>query len=262
MTYTYLYDQPAGQGVDIYIIDSGVYTDHLEFEDRARFGWSAWAFEDDDDDGHGTQVAGIAAGKTLGVAKLANIIAVKVLDENGDGSFDDSIAGLNWVAGQVRSTGRPSIACMAFGSERHQGLNDAAQVLIDDGVTVVTVAGNEAVDASTTSPASVPDAIVVAASDITNAMASFSNFGSAVDIFAPGVDVTSAWINGPRSTKMDSGTSLSTAHVAGVAAYLLSMDTTTTRAALWAKIDSLSTKNAISGVPAGTVDNFLYNGAF
>jgi cerevisin len=262
MTYTYLYDQPAGQGVDIYIVDSGVYSDHNEFEERASFGWSAWAFEDDDDDGHGTQVAGIAAGKTYGVAKKASLISVKVLDENGTGSFADSISGLNYVAANARATGRPSIACVASGSEYSAALNNAAEDLIAHGVTVVTAAGNEATDASTTSPASAPNAIVVGASDITNVMASFSNHGSAVDIFAPGVDVTSAWINGPRSTKIDSGTSSSTAHVAGVAAYLLSMDTTMTPADIWTKIDTLSTKNSISNVPAGTVDNFLYDGAY
>ncbi|KAG8787493.1 subtilisin-like serine protease [Serendipita sp. 405] len=259
-TYTYSYSAPAGDGVDIYIVDTGVNTEHEEFEGRATFGYAAAGMAKADGNGHGTHCAGSAAGKTYGVAKKANIIAVKVLQDNGQGATSDIIAGLQWVVTNAKSTGRPSIGSMSLGGEKSDALDQAVSAAIKAGVPFVVAAGNSNVDAAQTSPARVADAITVGASDIANNKAEFSNFGAAVDIFAPGVDITSAWKGSPQATKMISGTSMATPHVAGLAAYFLSKDTSMSPAAITDKIKSLGTKNAIQGLPAGTVNLLAFNG--
>ena len=260
MRYTYGYSQPAGNGVDIYIVDTGVATENVDFEGRATFGYAAGSLQKMDGHGHGTHCAGTAAGKTYGVAKGANIIGVKVLADNGSGSTTDIVDGLNWVLQNAKSTGKPSIASMSLGGDQSQALDDAVTKLIAAGVQVAVAAGNSNLDASNTSPARVPTAITVGASDISNAKASFSNFGAAVDVWAPGVNITSTWIGATNAIKTISGTSMATPQVAGLAAYLLSKDTSMTPDALFAKIKSLATPDAISGVPSGTVSDFVYNG--
>ena len=260
MSFTYSYSQPAGDGVDIYILDTGVYTNHSEFEGRATFPYAAGVYMRVDGHGHGTHCAGTAAGKTYGVAKNANIIGIKVLADNGQGSTTDIVDGLNWVMNNTKSTGRPSVASMSLGGSASQALDDAVSALIASGVQVAAAAGNEAQDAQNTSPAHVPEVLTVAASDIHDAMAPFSNFGAVVDVFAPGVNITSAWIGNPYSTRMVSGTSMATPQVAGLAAYFLSKDTTLTPADIASKVKSLATQNAITGVPSGTVNVLIYNG--
>jgi cerevisin len=260
MSFTYSYTEPVGDGVDIYIVDTGVYVDNVEFEGRATFGYAAGQYQKEDGHGHGTHCAGTAAGKTYGVAKKASIIGVKVLSDNGQGSTADIVDGINWVLTNVKTTGKPSIASMSLGGGVSQALDDAVSQLIAGGVQVAVAAGNDGADASNSSPARVQEAITVGASNIVNAMASFSNFGSVVDVFAPGVNITSAWIPNPTSIKMISGTSMATPQVAGLAAYFLSKDTTLTPAAIVAKITSLATQNAITGVPSGTTGALAFNG--
>jgi cerevisin len=167
-----------------------------------------------DGNGHGTHCAGTAAGKTYGVAKNANLIAVKVISDNGQGTTSDIIDGLNWVVTNVASTGNPSIASMSLGG----GVSDALDALVNQtvaaNITVVVAAGNDNTDASGQSPARVAAAITVAAANITNTKASFSNYGAPVDIWAPGVDIISAWpFPNDTSTHVLSGTSMSTPHV-------------------------------------------------
>jgi cerevisin len=260
MIYTYHYNQPIGDGVDIYIVDSGVYTQNEEFEGRATLPWAASDYELVDGTGHGTHVAGIAAGKTYGVAKNANIIGVKVIDDNGNGDIANAVTGLNWVANNIKSTGKPSIVNMSFSSPASQLFDDAAIAMVSSGTAVVAAAGNGATDASSRSPARATQVITVGASDITNAMGSFSNFGKAVDIFGPGVGITSASIGGPSNTQMRSETSQAAAHVTGIAACLLSADTSMTPLDIITKIWDLATINVISGVPDGTINVFVYNG--
>lgn len=214
-----------------------------------------------DGHGHGTHCAGTAAGKKYGVAKGASIIGVKVLADNGSGSTTDIVDGLNWVMTNAKSTGKPSIASMSLGGDQSQALDDAVTKLITAGVQVIVAAGNSNVDASNTSPARVASAITVGASDINNAKATFSNFGAALDVWAPGVNITSTWIGTTTSVKTISGTSMATPQVAGLAAYLLSKDTSMTPDALFSKIKSLAIPNAISGVPDGTTADFVFNGA-
>jgi cerevisin len=261
MTYTYSYNEPAGAGVDIYIVDSGVYIQHEEFEGRATFPWAAPGLTRVDGHGHGTHVAGVAAGKTYGIAKRANIIAVRVLNNNNRGTTLNFIRGINWVAANVRSTQRPSIASLAFSSdEPSESFDLAATLLVGDGVTAVTAAGNDGVDASNVSPARAAAVFVAGASDITNTIWPSSNFGRVVDVFAPGVAITSAGITAPDSTAVFTGTSQACAHVAGLAAYLRSTDATLTPGPMFNRILNLATHNAISGVPAGTTTDFVYNG--
>lgn len=214
MDYTYTYSDPAGDGVDIYIIDTGIYIAHQEFEGRATFGFAAGAMQMLDGNGHGTHCAGTAAGKTYGVAKNASLIAVKVLSDNGSGLTSDIISGLNWVLTNVESTGKPSIASMSLGGSVSDALDALVNQTVAAGITVVVAAGNDNTDASAQSPARVATAITVAAANITNTKASFSNYGAPVDIWAPGVDIISAWpFTNDTSTKVLSGTSMATPHV-------------------------------------------------
>jgi cerevisin len=214
LDYTYTYSDPAGDGVDIYIIDTGIYIEHEEFEGRATFGYAAGSYQMLDGNGHGTHCAGTAAGKTYGVAKNASLIAVKVISDNGQGATSDIIDGLNWVVTNVASTGRPSIASMSLGGSVSDALDALVNQTVAANITVVVAAGNDNTDASTQSPARVASAITVAAANITNTKASFSNYGAPVDIWAPGVDVTSAWpFTNDTSTKVLSGTSMATPHV-------------------------------------------------
>jgi cerevisin len=260
MTYTYTYNDAAGAGVDIYIIDTGVFLEHSEFEGRASDGFTARGLEPGDNFGHGTHIAGIAAGRVLGVAKNANIISVKILNGDELAINANTISGINYVAGNVRSTQRPGIACMALSGDRFESINDATTILVADRVTVVVAAGNNNEDAANTSPASAPAVIVVGSSDITNTRAPTSNFGTVLDLFAPGVEIRSASPPGPYDTGTGSGTSQATAHVAGIAATLLSANPNLTPGPMFERILELVTPNAISGVPAGTTTDFVYNG--
>lgn len=195
-------------------MDTGIYIEHEEFEGRATFGYAAGVMQKMDGHGHGTHCAGTAAGKTYGVAKKADLIGVKVLGDNGSGTTSNIIDGLNWILTNIQSTGKPSIVSMSLGGEISQALDDVVNSLISSGVTVVVAAGNSNIDSSDQSPARVPAAITVAAANITNTKASFSNFGAPIDIWAPGVNIISAWpYTGTSATKSLSGTSMATPHV-------------------------------------------------
>ncbi|TEB21323.1 serine protease [Coprinellus micaceus] len=257
-TFTYTYDDSAGQGVDIYIVDTGVLTTHREFGGRARWGTS-FVGTSSDGHGHGTHVAGTAAGTTYGVAKKANIIAVQVLNSSGSGSTSGIVSGLNWVLTQARASGRPSIVSMSLGGSAATSLDNAVASLTSAGIHVVVAAGNSNTNAANTSPARAPSAITVGATTVGDARASYSNYGAVVDVFGPGSNVISSWIGSSNTaTNSISGTSMATPHVAGVAAYLISKDGNVSPAALETKIKNLSTKNAISGIPSGTVNNLVH----
>jgi cerevisin len=264
MIYTYLYSQPVGAGVDIYIADTGVFTGHDEFEGRATWGWAPEGVQMVDVDGHGTHIAGIAAGKTYGVAKKANIIAVKILDDTGRGGYAYAMDGLNYISANARSTGRPSITLLAVSGEYSEAVNDVVASLVANGITTIVSAGNNSGDAGDYSPASSLAVYVVGSSDITNTMARSSNFGPFVDVFAPGVDITSALNNGgPGDTVVLSGTSQAAAHVVGIAAAFLSEDPSMKPPRITGRISALATQNALTGIPPNTdTDNaFVFNNA-
>ncbi|MEV5596569.1 S8 family peptidase [Streptomyces sp. NPDC052496] len=217
----YTYPDSAGEGVTAYVIDTGVRTTHQDFEGRASSGFDAIDGDNDasDGNGHGTHVAGTIAGKAHGVAKKAKIVAVRVLDDQGSGSTEQVVAGIDWVTKNHKG---PSVANMSLGGGSDEALDAAVQKAVASGVTFAVAAGNESTDAGQGSPARVKEAITVASSTNTDEQSDFSNFGSAVDLYAPGSDITSAWNDSDQGTKTISGTSMATPHVAGAAAVYLS----------------------------------------
>jgi subtilisin family serine protease len=215
------YDVPAaaGTGVTAYIIDTGVQL-HGDLDQIAP-GFDAISAGGDgknDCNGHGTHVAGTVAGTSYGVAQQVTVVPVRVLDCAGNGTWSGIIAGLDWAAAN-HADNVPAVANLSFGGPASQIVDDAVKRLIADGVTVAVAAGNNSTNACAVSPARVPGAITVGASDRTDKRASFSNYGSCLDLFAPGVDITSAWLSGSANTI--SGTSMASPHVAGAAAVVL-----------------------------------------
>ena len=217
---TYNYPDSAGEGVTAYIIDTGVRTTHEDFGGRATSGYDAVDGDDDADDGngHGTHVASTVAGEAHGVAKSADVVAVRVLDDNGSGTTAGVVDGIDWV---TENASGPAVANMSLGGGADEALDQAVQNSIDAGVTYGVAAGNEGTDAGNSSPARVEDAITVGATDDTDAQASFSNYGEILDIYAPGVDITGAWNDSDTGTDTISGTSMATPHVVGAAALYL-----------------------------------------
>ncbi|KAG2010560.1 serine protease, variant 2 [Coprinopsis cinerea AmutBmut pab1-1] len=194
--YSYIYEDAAGRGTDIYILDTGIRATHQDFGGRARFAATFGPYRAVDGHGHGTHVAAIAAGSQFGTAKLANVLGVKVLNDTGSGRLADIVSGLNYVLTSARSSRRPSIASLSFGGGATSALDNAVVSLINSGVHVVVAAGNSNTNASNVSPARVPAAITVGAVDITDTKTATSNWGPAVDVFAPGQNIRSAWASG------------------------------------------------------------------
>jgi subtilisin family serine protease len=217
---SYTYPDSAGNGVHIYVIDTGVRITHADFGGRASYGRD---FIDgdaiaDDCHGHGTHVAGTAGGTSYGVAKRASIVAVRVLDCAGSGTFQQVIDGVNWVAANAV---KPAVANMSLGAAgTNSALETAVGNAIAGGVSFALAAGNSGSDACNSTPARTPTAITVGATDINDNRASFSNFGTCLDIFAPGESITSAWMTNDTATNTISGTSMASPHAAGVAALI------------------------------------------
>ncbi|KAH6910920.1 serine protease [Coprinopsis sp. MPI-PUGE-AT-0042] len=256
--FQWQYDSTAGTGVDVYVIDTGIYTAHTEFQGRAVWGGTFGVPGNSDDTGHGTHCAGSVGGFMFGVAKNSSLIAVKVLASNGQGPISGIIEGLEWIGQQAALKGRPSVVSMsilAFGTS--QAYDDAVEALVAQGVHVVTAAGNENDDAANWSPARTPGAITVGATDITDTRAWFSNYGSIVDVFAPGVDVTGPATQFPTAQTMMSGTSMATPHVAGLVAYLIAKDGNISPAAMSTKVKNLASVGYLHDLPAGTGNRII-----
>lgn len=258
---SYKYPSSAGKDVDVYIIDTGINVDHEDFEGRAKWGKTIPLFDlDIDGNGHGTHCAGTIGSKTFGVAKKANLIAVKVLRTSGFGTNSDVIKGVDWVVKQHRKnakTGRQSAANMSLGGGRSVTLEKVVNRAVEFGVHFAVAAGNDAEDACEYSPAAASGPVTVAASTSADTMAYFSNFGKCVDIFAPGLDIKSTWIGSKDAVNTISGTSMASPHVAGVLALYLGEGTWTTKA-LKEELKSRSLKQVIHTVPADT-PNLLLN---
>ncbi|KAF9645204.1 subtilisin-like protein [Thelephora ganbajun] len=228
-----------------------------EFVKAARSGELLCHYKSADGNGHGTHTAGTAVSGPYGVSKAAHVFAVKVLSDSGSGTTADVISGVNWVATTVATTHRPSVASMSLGGGFSSSLNTAVNNLVASGVTTAVAAGNSNADAANFSPASAASAVTVGASDINDAKASFSNFGSVLAIWGPGVNVISTWNDGGINTL--SGTSMSTPHVSGFSSYLLGLDSTLTPAAVKSTIQSKALNGVLSGIPSGTINALLHN---
>ncbi|MEQ1698601.1 MAG: S8 family serine peptidase [Ilumatobacteraceae bacterium] len=257
-SYTYT---STGYGVTAYVIDTGLRRTHTEFTGRVAAG-GYWEFYDgysqSDCAGHGTHVAGTLGGTTYGVAKQVTLVPVRVLDCNGNGSTSSVLAGINWAIDN-HVAGTPAVANISIGGSASTTVDNAVQALINDGVTVVVAAGNDAAATCNYSPARLPAAITVAASDSTDDDAAFSNYGSCNDIFAPGVGILSAWWTSDYATNVIDGTSMASPHVAGVAALVLQGSPSASPATVWTTIEGLSTKGALSEC-CGDPDKLLYFG--
>jgi subtilisin family serine protease len=252
-SYTYA---STGAGVRAYIVDTGV-SCNSDFDQRES-GYDAITRLPDgsgDCNGHGTHVAGTVAGNKYGVAKDAIVVPVRVLDCTGSGTWSQVIAGLDWVASD-HDPGELAVANMSLGGGANSAVDAAVQNVINDGVTVAVAAGNSSANACGSSPARVAGAVTVGATDSRDRRASFSNFGSCLDLFAPGVNITSDWLAGTTNTI--SGTSMATPHVTGAAALVLGRNPSFTPAQVAAQLVSNSTKNAVSGV-SGSPNRLLYS---
>ncbi len=216
-TYTYNY---TGAGVTAYIIDTGIRFTHTQFGGRASKGYDAFGGTGADCNGHGTHVAGTVGGSTYGVAKGVTLKAVRVLDCSGSGSTSGVIAGVNWVTSN-HVAGAKAVANMSLGGSASSSLDTAVNNSINDGVTYAIAAGNSNANACNYSPARVAAAITVGATTSSDARASYSNYGTCLDLFAPGSSIKSAWYSSDTATNTISGTSMATPHVTGVAALYL-----------------------------------------
>ncbi len=258
---SYTYPDKAGAGVTAYVIDTGVDVAHPDFEGRASWGKSFSKDGEMDGNGHGTHVAGTIASATYGVAKKANIIAVKVLDNSGSGSYATVLAGINWMSSHATNNSLvgKALANMSLGGGKSQAVNDAVAAAVKAGFPFIVAAGNSyKADACTFSPASEPTAYTVAASDINDKLASFSNVGKCVDIIAPGVNITSTWMN--STTKTISGTSMAAPTVAGVFALAMAEMSFASPQEVYDFITARATTNAIKDPLSGTVNLLAFNG--
>ncbi|KAK0202140.1 serine protease [Desarmillaria ectypa] len=259
LTYTYTYDA-AGDGVDVYVVDTGIYTAHSTFGGRATWGATFGGYANADGNGHGTHVSGTIGGAQYGVAKSVNLIAVKVLSDAGSGYISDILSGFDWIINATETSGKPSIVSMSLGGSASSTFDSGVLSLIHAGIHVVVAAGNDGTDASGTSPARVAEVITVGATTITDAKASWSNYGPVVDIFAPGAFVTSSWIGSTTATNNISGTSMATPHVSGIVAYIISQSGNTTPAAMSILVKSLGISGVLTGIPSGTTNLLADNG--
>lgn len=246
----------GGSGVTVYVIDTGIRITHKDFGGRASYGWD---FVDNDataqdGNGHGTHVAGTIAGTTYGVAKKAKVVAVRVLDNAGAGTTSQVIAGIDWV---TRHAHKPAVANLSLGGYHNAQLDAAVRNSIASGVTYTVAAGNDGLQAGLYSPADVKEAITVGATDKNDARAAFSNYGPAVDLFAPGVSITSASYASDTGKATFSGTSMASPHAAGAAAVYLAVHPRATPAQVSTALVAGAVSGKVSGEGAGSPDKLL-----
>ncbi len=246
----------TGAGVNVYVIDGGVRLTHEEFGGRARFAFDAFGGSGTDCQGHGTHVAGTIAGGTYGVAKKANIYSVKVLDCNGNSELSKIVAGVDWVTGHRKL---PAVANMSLGSVANSIFDDFVRKSIASGVTYVVSAGNDNSDACKQSPARVSQVITVASTDPNDYRSSWSNYGSCVDIFAPGNSITSAFNTSDYATRVMGGTSMAAPHVAGAAALYLSAHPSASPSSVQSALLSNSTYGYVKNA-SGSPNRLIYTG--
>ena len=257
----------TGSGVTAYIVDTGILFGHSDFGGRAVSGFDAVdGGSADDCNGHGTHVSGTVGGTAYGVAKSVRLVGVRVLDCGGSGATSGVIAGVDWVTGNHQA-GAPAVANMSLGGGASAALDTAVANSIADGVSYGVAAGNDggtvgeltgAANACNSSPARVPTAITVGATDATDAKASYSNRGTCLDLFAPGSNITSDWYTSPTATNTISGTSMATPHVVGVAALYLSTTPSATPAQVSQQLVSTATTGVVKNPGTGSPNRLLF----
>jgi subtilisin family serine protease len=266
LSNSYTYANTASS-VRAYIIDTGIRFAHTEFGGRAASGFDAIdGGTADDANGHGTHVAGTVGGTTYGVAKGVTLVAVRVLDGRGRGTTEQVVAGIDWVTAD-HDPGEPAVANMSLGGSVDTVLDNAVKASIADGVTYAVAAGNGifgifSADACNYSPARVPEAITVSATRNNDSKVSWGNRGTCVDIFAPGVDITSSWLTSDTATNTISGTSMATPHVAGAAALYLQNNPAATPDQVQSALIANATTGVVVSPGTGSPNRLLYTGNF
>jgi len=273
----YLYAADGGEGVDVYVIDTGTNYKHVDFEGRAHWGKTIPNGDaDEDGNGHGTHCSGTVAGKRYGVAKKANVYAVKVLRSNGSGTMSDVVKGVEYAVEAHKKAEKKgkkgwkgSAANMSLGGGKSTTLDLAVNAAVDAGIHFAVAAGNDNADSCNYSPAAAANAVTVGASTLLDERAYFSNYGKCNDIFAPGLNILSTWIGSEHATNTISGTSMASPHIAGLLAYLLSLQPSKDSAfavaditpkKLKANLISIATVGALSDVPSNTKNVLAWNG--
>jgi len=253
----YKYVSSAGTGVTAYIIDTGIRFTHVDFGGRATSGVDEVdGGTADDCNGHGTHVSGTVGGKTYGIAKKVSLVAVRVLDCGGSGTWEGVIAGVDWVTANHSG---PSVANMSIQGGKVQSVNDAITNSIHSGVVYAVAAANFGDNACNYSPASTPEAITVGATDSSDTRAGFSNYGTCLDIFAPGVAITSDWSTSDTATNTIDGTSMASPHVAGTAALYLGLHSSATPQQVRDAIVNNATNNKVGNPGTGSPNKLLYS---
>jgi aqualysin 1 len=252
-----------GEGVNVYVIDTGILPTHYEFRERAFVIYDALEGGGNglDCNGHGSHVAGIIGGQTFGVAKKVRLFSVRVLNCQGTGSWSDVINGVNfvtWHSRQPAQQGIPALANMSLGGETNRAVDAAVRNSIRANVTYVVAAGNGNSDAATYSPAGVSEAITVGATNRSDSRAEFSNYGPTLDLFAPGVSITSAWTGSDLMVATASGTSMAAPHVAGVVALYLQTNRTASPAAVRSALVGTSTVGVVSNPGQESPNRLLF----
>jgi cerevisin len=262
----YPHDPNGGKNVTVYVVDTGINVNHVDFGGRARWGATIPSNDQDvDGNGHGTHCAGTIAGSRYGVAKQANVVAVKVLRSNGSGTMSDVVRGVEWALNDHKQRSKrataKSAANMSLGGGFSRALNMAVDAAVEGGVHFAVAAGNDDADACDYSPASAELVVTVGASSLEDERAYFSNKGKCVDVFAPGKDITSTWIGSNTATNTISGTSMASPHVAGLLAYMLSLwpSGAPSTKELKDKLLAAASKNKLNNVPKDTPNLLIWN---
>lgn len=251
--YSYL---QTGSGTTAYIVDTGILSTHQQFSGLVLSGYTAISDGNGTSDchGHGTHVAGTVGGSTYGVAKNVSLVPIRILGCDGSGASSNVIAGLDWI---LKNGKKPAVVNMSLGGEANTSLDSAVENLFNNGYVMVVAAGNSNTDACSSSPARVSEAITVAATDNTDTRASYSNYGSCVDIFAPGSQINSSWIGSNTATKVLNGTSMATPHVVGVVAEMLQSTPTATPQTISTNLLNQASSNVVKN-PSGSPNRLLY----
>ena len=251
----------TGLGVNAYVIDTGIYPSHADFGGRAFAAYDALGENGIDCNGHGTHVAGIIGSATFGVAKNVRLLGVRVLGCSGSGAWSNVINGIDWVTWHRQQPAQrhsPAVANISLGGGAESSVDVAVRNSIRAKVTYVVAAGNADADALLYSPGRLPEAITVAATDMTDCRGDFSNWGPAIDLFAPGVQIPSTWIGGELMMRVLSGTSMASPHTAGVAAIYLQSHRSASPAAVRSALVNASTTGIISDVRQETPNRLLF----